>query len=1379
MSRRTRSDANAKPDRRQSILHEPLEPRLLLSGTTYIVDSLADVVADDGLVTLREAIEAANTNAAVFDAPAGSDTEVDIITFDQGLTAAGPATIQLTGNELRIGDDLAVIGPGADLLAIDLGGHTDGIWINVASTRVTIEGLSVVGGMTGICGMGTYGYTGIRNYGFLEVANCVIEGNGCGIYNSGELTVRDSRVLNNDFSGGILAFGPTTVVDSVIAKNWCNGHGGGIHVRDRATIINSLVYGNEVIDTSRGSAIWVDDEAEVVITHTTVAGNFGGSGDVVLESPDTAGLRREINNSAIFLNGDGHGGTLPGLYSLGMAVESLGGSERVFLTPSSLLLDIGDTALAVDEAGLPLLTDLYGNDRVQGASVDLGAAEGGETLVESLCLVAPSGVQPSSSRFPIRWNAVVNMASSISLWYDADGVVNGNEQYLAQDEPYARYLDGIYHWDNAVLSPGTYTIGIEVNGESGSMSDQMQVQIANTSAVTYTVTTLDDTIAVDGEVSFREALWAANTNAAKGDAPAGSFGVDIIEFDPSIWGGTIHTNLVPRSDVEIRGPGADLLTISSAFGGEVLWVWEGARVTVSGLTITGAEYPAYGALNEGQLTLINCALVNNGHGGLKSTGKLTVSECVISGNAEKGIWSLGANATIENTEISDNVETGLWITNATVTDCPITGNTGMGVRSGGGLELVRCTISDNIGDYVDGTNYIGGGVCVTGGDVVIVDSTISRNEGNGGVSIQWGVHNASIRIENSDIIGNRADNGGGVSGEHYSLIGSRVLQNVAQDVGGGLSVSDSTITDCLIAGNQAGRSAGGVGMSGEVAIVSSLIVGNAAGEFGGGIYNVYNSGAATIVACTIAANTAGDDGGGVYDQGDSLILNNSIVALNQADRDDNAVIISGRYEGGGNLVSADPRFVRNPSAGPDDVWGTTDDDYGDLHLTAMSPAVNSGVNALAVDAQGTPLTTDADEMPRIAHGTVDAGAFELQAGPQSGRETPSTEVTSLADGLNLYDDGITLREALYYAGRDGVGTDITFSDQIGGGTIALGGGSLMIEKALSVDATAVGGVTINAQNASSAVAIYGTVDVSLSGLSLIRGSAYSGGALTATNAAVVTLANCTLEHSRAEYEGGAIWASGGSMVVRNCTIVGNWAGTHGSAIRADALELSNCIVTSNHWESTVYVPSGYTSVGGCGGADIFVLPPSYGADRIWGTADDVRGDLRLLATAACIDCGIDAAAIDADGLPLLTDLEGNPRVSGCYVDSGAYEYQWTPGDANQDTTVDVNDFVILKQNWAATDATWDLGDFNGDGEVDLNDFVLMKLNWAAAAPAAPVQTADNVLAEQGAAPAVAAAPVRRRVPARWMSRRRGPAVEPAAHAVDLLALPTMGLVRRL
>ncbi|NLF31857.1 MAG: hypothetical protein GX591_13340 [Planctomycetes bacterium] len=53
-----------------------------------------------------------------------------------------------------------------------------------------------------------------------------------------------------------------------------------------------------------------------------------------------------------------------------------------------------------------------------------------------------------------------------------------------------------------------------------------------------------------------------------------------------------------------------------------------------------------------------------------------------------------------------------------------------------------------------------------------------------------------------------------------------------------------------------------------------------------------------------------------------------------------------------------------------------------------------------------------------------------------------------------------------------------------------------------------------------------------------------------------------------------------------------------------------------------------------------------------------------------------------------------------------------PGDADGDGDVDLDDFVILKNNFGtATGATCAEGDFDGDGDVDLDDFVLLKNNF--------------------------------------------------------------------
>lgn len=93
---------------------EVLEDRTLL--TAYIVDTLDDTVSADGKLSLREAIEAANTNAAVNEAAAGeTGGAVDSITFDASLSGG---TITLGGTRLNVTDSLSIAGLGASQLAI-------------------------------------------------------------------------------------------------------------------------------------------------------------------------------------------------------------------------------------------------------------------------------------------------------------------------------------------------------------------------------------------------------------------------------------------------------------------------------------------------------------------------------------------------------------------------------------------------------------------------------------------------------------------------------------------------------------------------------------------------------------------------------------------------------------------------------------------------------------------------------------------------------------------------------------------------------------------------------------------------------------------------------------------------------------------------------------------------------------------------------------------------------------------------------------------------------------------------------------------------------------------------------------------------------------
>src|SRR5262245_16782168 len=107
---------------------EALEDRAL--PATITVTSLLDNTTIDGLVTLREASQAANTDMAVDVSTNGNGA--DTIVFAGGLTG----TIELSGSELLISSDVTITGPGSGTLTID--GNDASRIFNVFGTNITV-----------------------------------------------------------------------------------------------------------------------------------------------------------------------------------------------------------------------------------------------------------------------------------------------------------------------------------------------------------------------------------------------------------------------------------------------------------------------------------------------------------------------------------------------------------------------------------------------------------------------------------------------------------------------------------------------------------------------------------------------------------------------------------------------------------------------------------------------------------------------------------------------------------------------------------------------------------------------------------------------------------------------------------------------------------------------------------------------------------------------------------------------------------------------------------------------------------------------------------------------------------------------------------------
>ena len=396
---------------------EELEPRLLLS-TTYVVDNPADEVLPDGAITLREAIEAANTNVQVHDAPAGDPSETDIIQFAASLAGE---SITLDGVELEVTEDLRIAGPGRDVLAIDANGASRVFSIIGIDTDVSIAGLTITGGyayagggisvdestleLTGSAVVGNLAFSGggISSYcGTVELTKSTVDGNtahggGGGIHNyCGTIELIDSTVVGNSAEsegGGIYSDdGAVRLANSTVVGNSAGTGGGGIYgFYGMVELINSTIADNSADQNGGG----IDSfGTSVELTNCTVAGNSaddtgGGIGDHFFG-------QLTLNNTAVALNTAEWGGVdVEGSFTgasnfigqthgdpmLTLVTDGSGNVMHYVPQPGSPLIDAGDNALAIDGDGAPLTTDQRGAGRFNGGTnpvdgvVDIGSCE--------------------------------------------------------------------------------------------------------------------------------------------------------------------------------------------------------------------------------------------------------------------------------------------------------------------------------------------------------------------------------------------------------------------------------------------------------------------------------------------------------------------------------------------------------------------------------------------------------------------------------------------------------------------------------------------------------------------------------------------------------------------------------------------------------------------------------------------------------------------------------------------------------------------------------------------------------------------------------------------------------------------------------------------
>jgi len=160
-------------------------------------------------------------------------------------------------------------------------------------------------------------------------------------------------------------------------------------------------------------------------------------------------------------------------------------------------------------------------------------------------------------------------------------------------------------------------------------------------AATFSVDNLNDS----GAGTLRAAIVSANDNP----------GPDAIEFNAGLNGTIVLSSDLPEltGDVEITGPGAEIIAISGQSLYRPFFVSSESTVTLTGLTIAngqtllvGSGGKGGGIHNEGNLTVTDCVLSNNhaefDGGAIRNFGgSLLVSQSTLSGNTA-GEFGVGA-----------------------------------------------------------------------------------------------------------------------------------------------------------------------------------------------------------------------------------------------------------------------------------------------------------------------------------------------------------------------------------------------------------------------------------------------------------------------------------------------------------------------------------------------------------------------------------------------------------------------------------------------------------------------------------------------------------------------------------------------------------------
>lgn len=1069
------------------------------------------------------------------------------------------------------------------------------------------------------------------------VSNNTISSNaigGGGIYGSGAVTLVRSVVDQNETTGlnsaggGILASGVSTN-RSTISNNLTlgqNAQGGGISTSGNAVLTTTTIAGNSARGASTNAPTQGGGVAatQVFIDSSTITGNAtdgdgGGihtlyatlSNSIILGNHATNGANEiEVSNSTTLTDNNIIGGanvddvfadTQPfyggrtGLLGNNGAMGTIGGPTNTIVQTVALKLDPANPALDLNSSST-VQFDARGKERAvdfpgvsNGGSIDAGAFE-----VEDQ-LIVDSLVDSADLPGFLTLREAINLANNLDDFDEITFADHLSGQVIALDGELPVItqgveIDGSDLEERIIIDAGFQSRHLTFDGTGGLALDSLVLRNgfvegdnANASDSTFSGGSIRFESSTSDEDS---ALFLTNTavtdSATLGLGAAG--GAIFAEFDAVVLTNSQLTNNSTNGRYSAGG----------AVFADSVFFFESNSVRLN--KTTGDDSPggaifATDSFYAGQTTVTsyqgtsfrdNYTSGHNSPGGAVHLRKASIGQALFASNNTRGDGSGGGALVI--TQGATILETNFESNGTAGDDSP-----------GGAINHLRSdsfdfevAASSFIGNSTQGSNSSGGAIFAereafdAEAITVMGNSTSGINSPGGGISVSYSgtTFAGTVYIQQGTITGNStAQNGspgggiaaGGIYARFSTITGNSTnSQSPNLSPGGGVAVDVAQLVNSLILGNYSHNS-----NSNDLQINDgTLFLGGL--SLVGSDPNDFAPTAGSYAGFGYAANANPED------------VFASIAPVNfDSNQDGNpdspalAGILSGLASDNGGrrlTIALNPDLTVNASLDSGEDGGLEADVYdldNDGDTTEPIPLdANGAVRVVGLGASGSIQSRSEDG------DNVDLGATEL---PGLAAEEKSLVVTTLDDSEYEFDQQTSLREAIAFANSgdaDGIDGDldrITFDPSLAGQTIQLDGTELTITESLIIDATNIGGVTIDAMERSRSVHFDApSGNLSLNGLTLTSGrTTEAGGGIRFDSNGILTLnsSRVTDNQTRAfEAGGGGIYAVGdvvlnNSLLDNNRTLRGTSPGgavqTLGSATIFNSTLSSNETLSSN------------------------------------------------------------------------------------------------------------------------------------------------------------------------------------------------------------------------